>query len=248
MPPEPIEIEASFGEFVRTFRQGGLLSDFVGAVPDHTLNADFYFPADNVIVELKSLETDTFGIEAMANRVMPAFKWLGYSLVDFADWAMRKSDMPDDVSRRVYAGSVRSIIECTKKAAKQIADTRKLIGKADATGVILVANDASGSASPVEIMNAILRGFEQCKDADRNAAVYFTPNVYHDMGETVPMEIWVPIANNGGEPLQTFIDDLGRAWFDYSEDHGRPSAVRKEGNDLGLLLTSKVIPQDGDKH
>jgi hypothetical protein len=246
MSREPIEIEASFGEFVRTFRQGGLLSDFVGAVPTGTLNADFYFPADNVIAELKSLETDTFGVEAMANRVMPAFKWLGYSMVDFANWAVRKTNMPDDVSRRVYAGSVRSIVECTKKASRQIADTRRLIGKPNALGLVLIANDASESGSPIEIMNAVLRGFGQSRDVALNAAVYFTPNVYHDVGEAVPMEIWVPIANNGGEVLQSFIDDLGKAWFDYGEVHGRPSAVRKVGSNMEILLRSKAIPKRRD--
>lgn len=223
-----------------------MLSDFVGTIPDNTLNADFYFPADNVIAELKSLEIDTFGIEAISSRVMPAFKWLGYSLVDFANWAMRKTDMPDDVSRRVYAGNVRSIIECTKTAGKQIADTRRLIGKEDAAGVILIANDASVSASPMQILNAVLRGFEQSRDADRNAAVYFTPNVYHELGEDVPMEIWVPVANNGGELLQTFIDDLGKAWFDFGEEHGRPSAIRKVGSDMEILLTSKALKRGAD--
>lgn len=53
-----MEVEEEFSKFAATFRGGGTLDRFVPKIPPGLPNADFYFPADGVVSELKTLETD----------------------------------------------------------------------------------------------------------------------------------------------------------------------------------------------
>lgn len=57
--PTFIDIEPEFNKFVPTFRNGKLVRDLVPDQPDMALNADYYFPDDHVIAELKCMETDS---------------------------------------------------------------------------------------------------------------------------------------------------------------------------------------------
>lgn len=84
------------------------------------------------------------------------------------------------------------------------------------------------------------RGFEQLKSTENSAAVYLTPNIYHEIGEETAYELWVPIANEGGEELQQFIDDLGTAWFDYEDLIGKAGA-NTQGRRFRASTKSKNI-------
>jgi hypothetical protein len=241
MLPKKIDVESSFTDFVQTFRNAGPLSRFVGKIPSNILNADYYFPQDNVIAELKTIEVDSLDLDTFNRRVMASYKWLGYRFEDYLEWLSGNAYFPDEVSRRLSSTISRPIIESVKKAHKQIASSRKLLCRKDASGLILVANSGNTGFEPTRIMSTILRGFDIVEEKQNNAIVYFTPNVYHDLGDEVPYEIWVPIANEQGDDLQAFVDDLGKAWFDYGEANGRPSATRKADNNLTRLLTAKVV-------
>ncbi|MHA6299452.1 hypothetical protein [Devosia sp. CAU 1758] len=236
MRPPVIEIESTIADFVRTFRDGLPLSEFV-EIPTGVLNADFFFPNDRVVVELKSLDKDAMDAETFSRRVMSAYKALGYELPDFVRWAFGQVPMANNVSRRVYASSTRPIIECVKKACKQIAATRRILGMNDAQGLVMVANSANLGLTAHQIMDSVLRGYELKADKKLDAAVYLTPNVYHDMGDNVPYELWVPIA---GDHLQQFVDDLGSAWFDFRvANHGE--AIRKTDEVMENVLAAAVI-------
>ena len=54
--PTFIDIEPEFNKFVPNFRNGKLVRDLVPDQPDMALNADYYFPDDHVIAELKCME------------------------------------------------------------------------------------------------------------------------------------------------------------------------------------------------
>ena len=116
-----------------------------------------------------------------------------------------------------------------------------MLGKPEAKGLILVANSGNFGFPPFQLMNVVLKGFERLNDCKKDGIVYFTPNMYHDMGDGVPYELWVPIANEHGDELQQFIDDLGKAWFDHRESTGQPSISRKEDSDFSLILNAKVV-------
>lgn len=120
----PINVEKTFTDFVRTFRDGKPLVEFCASIPPGVKNADFYFPSDNVIAELKTLEVDAFEPDAFGKRVMTCYKQLGYELSDYISWLSRESNFPVDVSRRLFGMLSRPIIDCIKTAGKQITASR----------------------------------------------------------------------------------------------------------------------------
>jgi hypothetical protein len=244
MPPPTIEVEDTFSTFVRSFREGDALPRFVSTIPPHTLNADYYFPHDNVIAELKTLEVDALDVETIDRRIMASYKWLGYDLEDYTNFLFGKNYLPDDVNRRVFATVSRPIMDCIRKANKQIISSRRLLQKPDARGLILIANSGNFGFPPMQLMNVVLKGFERLTDCTNDGIVYFTPNVYHDVGDGVPYELWVPIANENGDNLQKFIDDFGSAWFDYRESNGQPSISRKANSDFSPLINAVVVQPD----
>ncbi|RWC59494.1 hypothetical protein [Mesorhizobium sp.] len=246
MPPPTIRVEETFTQFVRTFRGGDVLSHFVSKNPSSALNADYYFPTDNVIAELKTLETDALNLEIIDRRIMASYKWLGYRLEDYTDFLFGRKYLPDDVNKRVFSAVSRPIIDCVRKANKQIISSRRLIGKADAKGLILIANSGNFGLPPMQLMNVVLKGFDRLSDREKDGIVYFTPNVYHDVGDGLPREIWVPIANERGPELQDFIDSLGKAWFDYRDTTGQSSISRKTNSDLSALFNAKVVQDWAD--
>lgn len=241
MPPATIPVEETFTEFVRTFRGADVLPRFVPNIPKSTLNADYYFPEDDVIAELKTLEVDALDLKTIDRRIMASYKWLGYQLEDYTDFLFGKKYLPDDVNKRVFSTISRPIIDAVRKANKQIISSRRLLGRPEAKGLILVANSGNFGFPPVQLMNVVLKGFERLNDSNKDGIVYFTPNVYHDVGDGVPYEIWVPIANEHGDELQQFIDSLGKAWFDYRENTGQLSVSRKENSDFSPILNAKVV-------
>ena len=85
--PTFIDIEPEFNKFVPTFRNGKLVRDLVPDQPDMALNADYYFPDDHVIAELKCMETDSE--DSYPQRVSEAFTHFRYSGSDLMGFLFR---------------------------------------------------------------------------------------------------------------------------------------------------------------
>ena len=85
--PTFIDIEPEFNKFVPNFRNGKLVRDLVPDQPDMALNADYYFPDDHVIAELKCMETDSE--DSYPQRVSEAFTHFRYSGSDLMGFLFR---------------------------------------------------------------------------------------------------------------------------------------------------------------
>ena len=234
-----IKVEPTFSEFVATFRGGGTLDKFVQNIPPGLPNADFYFPADGIVAELKTLESDAYEPDLFGKRILRSVELSGYSFADYVKWVADQTPFPPEVLKRLNSMLARPIRECIKKAIRQISVTRRLLEKPDAHGLVLLANSGNYGLLPASIMDIAAREFEGAADKERDGIVYFTPNVLHKLVDNdIGYELWVPVANNAGDVLQKFIDDLGGAWFDYCEQF-RPSADRQTGSDMSVLFNAK---------
>ncbi len=237
---ERIEVESSFADFAKTFRGGGTLDSFVPKLAAGILNADYYFPEDDVIGELKTLDSDAYDPDIFGARIIRSVELSGYTFADYLRWIANKEPFPKEVSLRLTGMIARPIREAIKKAQKQIASTRRILKNENALGLILIANSKNFGPSPAEIMSFAIAEFERVAERGLDAIVYFTPNVFHKIGDDpTPNELWVPVANYGGDKLQNFIDQLGTGWFDYCESF-RPSSKRTTGSDLSVLLKARV--------
>ncbi len=228
--PTFIDIEAEFSKFIQTFRGGSLVTDYVTNIPDSVLNADFYFPNDNVIAELKVMTSDASNSEAYTKRIMDAATHFGHTGSEIMGWFLRGEEIPERVKRRVYSSSYRSIVESIKKANKQIASTRHLLRQPKARGLVLLANDRNMMFSIAGMTDISVKSFHALRKIEMDCLVYFTPNVFHDIGDGIAHQIWSPIYNVGSEDFGDFVNDFGKAWLDYLE-LTRGKAMHREARD-----------------
>ncbi|ODR98505.1 hypothetical protein AUC68_08760 [Methyloceanibacter methanicus] len=229
--PSFIDIEAQFTDFVGTFRQGTKVTDVGVPIPEGALNADFYFPQDHVIAELKCLETDSADATSQAKRVVACFKHFGYSGDALLDCILRGKPVPDRVARRLASIRARSIVDAIKKANKQIGSTKQILDKQNAEGLVLLANDRNLGFDPRQMMAIICKAFPQLSPCHTDCVVYFTPNVYHDRGDGIAYTLWTPIYNVGSEDFSDFVNAIGAAWGDYAEALGDSYLVRETGGE-----------------
>jgi hypothetical protein len=239
--PTFIDIEERFSEFVSTFRGGSKVTDLVQDIPSGMLNADFFLPEDKVIAELKCLQSDSADPETESKRIAESYVHLGYSGSDFLGWLFRGEVMPERVAQRVFATRSRSIVEAIKKANKQIRATKHLLNEPGAKGLVLIANDHNYGFTPEQILHVIARAFRAMSDCHTDCVVYFTPNVYHDVGDDIARTIWIPLYNVGREGFADFVNEFGAAWLDHAERLGTPYLTREVGDDL-LDKVAKASP------
>lgn len=234
-------IEEIFLRFCRTFRSGGPLLDFCPPIQRGELNADFYFPNDNVICELKNIEQNIFEFKDLERRIMGTYKSLGYSLEDYVEWLFGKRYFPDDVSNALFSKTFRSTRQSVRKAYKQIESSRDLLKTPEAKGLILIANIAAREFAPIHIMNEIMKEIDRIGTLENTAVVFFSYGVYYNVGDDTKNEIWCPVDNTGGESLQQFIDELGTAWFDYCDTQDNRPRSRTTSSNLSEIATAKPI-------
>jgi hypothetical protein len=230
--PRFIDIEARLTDFASTFRGGSTISALIKDIPDGVLNADFYFSTDNVIAELKCLEADATEPMTYAQRVVACYRHFGYTGSDFFGWLFRGEPMPDRVARRLSTIISRSIVEAIDKANKQICSTKQLLGKPDARGLVLIANDRNLGFNPAQMMAVVCKTFGKLVPCHTDCIVYFTPNVYHDLGDGIAHTIWSTVYNVGSEDFADFVNNFGKAWGDHAETLGEPYVYREAGDDL----------------
>jgi hypothetical protein len=246
--PHAIEVEPTFDRFIRTFRNGVRVCDVLPVAEQMPMNADYFFPDDKVIAELKSLETDGGDPAGYAKRVAESFRHFGYTGSDFFGWMYRGEAMPAEVSRNVFSKMRRSVREASKKANKQIRSTKALLHCPDARGLLLVANDNNYGLSPQLLVGTIAETLLKLEDSHVDGFVYFTPNVYHEVEEYaargIAVELWIPVYKPGSESMSDFVNALGSAWGDFNEANGDPYLMRGEVNSdqEGEYLIAKSKP------
>ncbi|MHB8471342.1 MAG: hypothetical protein ACYDC8_00560 [Gammaproteobacteria bacterium] len=238
----PLPVEIAWQEFVRV-AGGDMVSSFLPE-PRSFENADFIFKKAGVVAELKEVKTefsasDAFrkGFEELMTRVMvedPGWKplllggtgnfptWFNYEFV------------------RLFRPPMSRVL---KKANRQLRDTKKHFGIQSATGILLFANDGFTSVGP-DLVRALATQLLQHSYSSVDCFVYITVNRYVEVqGSNVPRLIWAPsYSDRAQDSLVTFVDELGRLWFDFLEKKiGSFTARDTETANGDSLLGSKAI-------
>lgn len=234
--PSLIDVEREFTTFIREFRGGRLVRDLVPDAPRMELNADFIFPEEKIIAELKIMESDPSDANLYSERLVSAFRHFGYSGSDLFEFIFRGKEIPEEVKWRMKQQAVKPIRNAVRKANKQIAATKRHLGMKDAFGLLIFANDANFSVSPSLALSILGDAALRLTECHIDGLVYFTPNLYHSNGTDIAQTIWAPLYAKGKELKSDFVNDMGRAWLDYDERlRGKP-LERWAGDDQGAIL------------
>lgn len=223
--PDPIDIPESFANFVEKY--GGEVCDRGHqAEQPHRQVSDYVFRANNVIAELKCLETDPFYSSAGASRLWNELQNAGMSENEIAEWALGTGRLSDDAIWRLATLFRHRIEKITRKAEKQVEATKQTYSMPSARGLLLIANDNNYLFSYPQkfqlISDVFARHFEE---SCIKGFVFFTPNVPMLIPNSV--REWHPWATSYSESVDdgfvTFVDDLGHHWsrFFFSSDSHR---------------------------
>jgi hypothetical protein len=217
--PKHIDIEPSFNEFVLAFRGGRLIRDLMPDASKMPLNADYLFPNDNIIAELKCLEKNPVDGPDWQSRVVRAFQSTGYSFDDLMECVDHGKSVPAPVRAKLIHWLRQALRGVVKAGNRQLRQSKRDLKRADAKGVLLIANDNHYGFAPDALLALISDGVALLKDNHVDALVYFTPNVFHRReGSDVAWVLWEPrYRDDTDDGLAEFVNDLGRKWNDYTE-------------------------------
>lgn len=202
-------------------------------------NADYLFPTQKVVIELKIIETEFGDTEAFALKEvallhdMAARFGLGPILrgepEPAAFYARRK--------RELYRAP---LVRIAKKANRQLRETREALGDGY-SGLLWLVNDnfrKIGSDLAISLICSTLIGQHSSVDG----LIYVT-NHYVDLpGSDLANLLWVPAYSQAApEFLPDFVNWLGSAWGDFCEDRLGDFDGRLKGPDIVLTGAAPIM-------
>jgi len=236
-----IPVEPAFDEFVTLFG-GEKVSDVISQRPDlkgsPPLNADYLFPIENIIAELKCLEEDTYSAsefnqlmtERIANwqkRGMLSWELYGGPMI------IQSRDLPVACQLELEQLVNRRLRKVITKANKQIRLTKETLGLPFAKGLLLLVSDGNYFLRPEHVLGfagRILRS----RFSNINSIVYLTVNstvAYPQFDkDALP---WIQAVRDGFEPVSAeFLSRFRAGWFAYL------------ANKLGMDIPEHVMADD----
>jgi hypothetical protein len=195
-------------------------------------NADYIFPAEKVIIELKTIESEVSDTQQFREKMRVVNRRLHAKY--------RKT--PPSLDPEVSAQYLKAFIELfraplariVKKANSQIKSTKQNLGYPDHQGILLLINDNLRELPP-RLMLATLARILNGSCSSIRAMIYLTNHYVLIPGDEYGRILWVPLyADAEGDGLVEFVNWLGAKWFDYCESLGQPSDDRQAGPDLSL--------------
>ncbi len=197
-------------------------------------NADYIFDEHRILIELKIIETEFGNMAPFARKELALQKSLARKFG--IGPILRMERAPDEFYARgmleIYRGPLSRI---AKKANRQIRQTKKALNVDQYKGILLCVNDEFRKlnvSTVVGLFGRILHG----ANSQIDAFVYLTNHYVHIPGNNYANLLWVPYyADENDDDLQTFVNWLGKEWFDFGESEIGPSANRIEGPDIDIM-------------
>lgn len=152
----------------------------VGKSPNF-LNADYIFESEDIIVELKAMDGDSF--EKSAEWITDLFyEWVERGILPQPEDGKAKyslADVPFEEAIRAYKKVRATVMDNVKKANNQIKSTREQLGRPNAKGVLLLANGGNTFLELDVALFVIARIFGQERGRNKHytgidRVVYFT--------------------------------------------------------------------------
>ncbi|AUT53188.1 hypothetical protein C2L66_15900 [Paraburkholderia caribensis] len=242
-PHTPVDVEGCWRDFVRTV--GGEVVEDLIPQPRTFENADFLFSSDDVVVELKEVQTEFWntsairnGFEALLARLAkedPAWRpaLLGGS-GEYPNWFRTEFI-------RLFRPPISRIL---KKANRQIRETKGHFKISAAKGVLVLVNDGFTSLEP-HYVRALASNLLGTSYTSIDCFLYLTVNRYVEIADSdIAGLLWMPTySDRASDSLVSFIDDLGPKWFNFLEQRVGPfsAPLTKISQDDGFAPRMRAI-------
>jgi hypothetical protein len=216
--PAPLDVEETLNKFVK-FLGGNLVSNLLSEKIT-TLNADYYFETPEIIAELKCFKKDLFANEDDAVRLIQLMEvWKKKDYIKDGDeikLAFGIKPLPKECLDDLLKAAAKTIERALHKAIKQIKETRILLNKPKAKGLILLVNDGNYFLSNSQFigLTASIISRKYSKEPF-DAFIYITLNqVAYLPDSELDRQVWVPCyMNEDTRILGDFINEIGSRFF-----------------------------------
>ena len=235
-----IPIESTFDRAV-IHAKGMRLQDYLGEVPSYS-NADYIFPDDKVIAELKCIEKDPMqdaAFQAKISRLLQ--RWADEGRCVVYGSTLDVTQIPLDCAHEFF-DLLKSQLEDSflKKANKQIRETKERLKMQDGRGLLLLANDGNGTLDPLTTFYILHHAFAG-HYSSIDHVIYFTANmvlVPHLIAKNC--FLWSNVKLDHREEINTeFLDRLRQAWIkEFEISAGKHIPLK----DLGQLTPDQADP------
>jgi len=198
---------------------GQVLDRMLGSVRPFK-NADYYFPKDQVVAELKVLSEDILQKEDFVRATSDLHaRWVREGKVERGPPGrrlLRARDLPEECARE-WLGLLRSRLESStiKNANKQIRDTKKHLHVPDAVGLLIIANDGNFAFKP-DVLFHLLDNSLKARYRSIDALIFFTANEPLTLPgfEHEGANLWANLVVPGRRSLpESFSCRLGSEWY-----------------------------------
>lgn len=199
---------------------GGQVLDEVLHQPNFA-NADFWFPAERVAIELKCL-TENLASKADFNESLEQMyaTWVRRGLVPCSTGDRASLNLREIPLRcaREFIEPIKKRLEVStiKKANRQLRETKRHFEAQDAKGLLLLVNDGNYMLPPTmmaHLLSRILKG----QYSNINSVIYFAVNeVSTAPGIPMPTLFWIEAIPPDREPVNDdFLMSLRKAWMQH---------------------------------
>ncbi len=209
LDPEPLmdeAIRAAGGRCVR---------ELVGANPSFD-NADYLFPIDNVVAELKSLEKDFLRDPTVGEKMHVLYnRWVDEGKdvpIMYGEGILRTDQLPIECARELI-GIFKDRLEGTvlRKANRQIRETKEQLNYPDAMGLLLLSNEGNFAFDPAMMAHVLYHSL-RAKFSSIEHVIFFSANLAVGTTSGPPfMSIRFPTRR---QPSDAFLHRLGSRWYE----------------------------------
>lgn len=198
---------------------GGLALDEVLRQPGFS-NADFWFPQDNVVAELKCLSEDYWSRDDFSKSVARMYhSWVlkGWAPAPTSDRTFANlQDLPKQCSDELTAPLKKKLEDGTvKKANRQIRETKEHFGATDAKGLLLLVNDGNFALPPSMVRHLLARILND-KYSSINNVIHFSVNETVGVpGAETTARFWLQWGFGRSPISKEFVEALRNSWFSH---------------------------------
>jgi hypothetical protein len=207
-------VEKLINEFVESIG-GNLVSELIPNSPDFE-NADYFFQKENLLIELKCLQTDFPQSAKFSKKVAETYEnWL-MSREITSEMMFNSSKLPREKRvylNRIYSEPLRRII---KKANRQLRSTEQYFSLKNCQKLLFIVNDGLFSFEPPLLISIICNILSK-EFSSIDGFVYFNVNSYVEVeGNPFARQFWIPTYSpKASVDLPDLVNLIGGKWGDF---------------------------------
>lgn len=220
-------VEPLFNEFVE--QHGGQLCSKLMTDQTAHKNADYWFSSDEVIIELKCLEKDSFNSDSDWSRWTSLIdKWVANGDINgskLIQYTLGEAPLPEVCAKELQKLVRRSLEHTIRDARDQIKATKRWLQQPDSSGVILLVNDGNyffqHQIFLAHISDILARRFSNRGIDGIQGLIYTTINMPASLpDDKFERLIWTPMYDyHVPDSLINFVDRLGGQWLKFYQYH-----------------------------